>query len=586
MASVSITNRVHTSVEVKIEDLQYDYTDYDKFVYDFYNNSVLITSITSNSSWVRFSNDKYLGNNYFSPNTSYTVTVTAYWSGTGYTVGTAAFITESISPPSGAISPSIYPTIKNQLNYDTCVACCLTSMMELFHSKKMGYTSSYENYSVSYFYGCDGRNSEGMGFLDALEHAMSDGSPRWELVESSFHSSSQVTKSEANDLYTNANEFATENAKRQCIDGFENIDFYDCDAVASAIQDNGCFIFTFHIPNNMRSIPSSGIVPQPSGGWSGSNHSMLLIGLTKINNKAHWIGINSWGTSWGNNGICYIPYDWGCAVASPVFDDVDNVTTSWTIDCYAPYDNNIYTTHPNPPVIKSVKISSDKSKATLTLQKPSPTATIFVYARPSLYYIDWYPKGPNGSNDYGVPSLVRDDPSEGTVEISLNSSNSSFEFSAFAMRDWMLSERSEVVQASSGTDVTLWTWTDRNYSDGATKAQTTQFYSVLHGNSDPTNGFSYKVWNDIVRKTEEVVEANGMTWSNKYGLGPEKCKATANEAVSAKKYNEVRFNIGSIKSTKEEGKPSTVVEAGDNIYGYHFQRLTDVLNLIIQGELD
>ena len=48
MASVSITNRVHTSVEVKIEDLQYDYTDYDKFVYDFYNNSVLITSITSN----------------------------------------------------------------------------------------------------------------------------------------------------------------------------------------------------------------------------------------------------------------------------------------------------------------------------------------------------------------------------------------------------------------------------------------------------------------------------------------------------------------------------------------------------------
>lgn len=585
MASVSITNRVHTSVEVKIEDLQYDYTDYDKFVYDFYNNSVLITSITSNSSWVRFVNDDYLGNNYFSPNTSYTVTATAYWDGTGYKVGTVAFITESISPPSGTISPSIYTTIKNQLDYETCTACCLTSMMELFHSKKMGYTSSYENYSASYFYGCDGKKSEGMVVLDALEHAVSDGSPRWELVESSFYSSPQVTKSQAKDLYSNANTFAVENAKKQCIDGFDNIDFYDCDAVASAIQENGCFVFSFHIPNNMYSIPSSGVVPQPSGGWSGNNHSLLLIGLTKINNKAHWIGINSWGTSWGNNGLCYIPYDWGCAVASPVFDDVDNATTSWTIDCYAPYDNNIYTTHPNPPVITSAKISSDKTKATLTLRKPSSTATIFVYARP-LYSINWYPKGPNGSVDYGVPSLDNDDPSEGTVEITLTSSDTDFEFCAFAMKDWMLSQRSEIVQSASSLDVALWTWTNRNYSDGATKAQTTQFYNVLHGNSDPANGFSYKVWNDIVRKAEEVIEAKGRTWWKNNGLGPAKCKASANEAVSAKKYNEVRFNIGSIKSTKEEGKPSTVVEAGDTIYGYHFQRLTDVMNLIIQGESD
>ena len=41
-------------------------------------------------------------------------------------------------------------------------------------------------------------------------------------------------------------------------------------------------------------------------GASLGNHAMTIVGWT----ETHWIVLNSWGTKWGKNGICYIPFEW------------------------------------------------------------------------------------------------------------------------------------------------------------------------------------------------------------------------------------------------------------------------------------
>ena len=184
--------------------------------------------------------------------------------------------------------------------------------MEIFKAKKMGAGGSYENYSVSYIFGSDGKSYDFMLNEDAVLLCESYGSPRWELVTTAFPDSK--SKSASRTLFNNACQLAKNNAVKQAFTGHQNIDFYDCASVSAAIRNYGYFMFNFRVPNNFYSVPGSGVVPQPSGGYAGVNHSIALIGLTTINGKAHWIAQNGWGVSWGKNGLCYIPYDWGCGV--------------------------------------------------------------------------------------------------------------------------------------------------------------------------------------------------------------------------------------------------------------------------------
>lgn len=586
MATVSIdSNPTYDHVVVRVRNLQYDVGDYDNFVVQIRSAGTgnLIFTYTAQAKHSTADDDyqddasfQFINRAWFSPGNSYTVSVTAYYNGTGYPIGDAVpFTIPSISPPTGTIDPVFYPQIKNQGDYNTCVADCVTTMMEMFHSMKMNIVTTYEHYSVPYFYGSDEITDEWMLFEKAMQNATHIGCPRWELVDNIFPD--HTLKEEAVSRYRNACALANENAKKQRISGYTVVQFYDCEAVADAIRNNGCYVFTFKLPENYRSIysfPSSGVCPQPDY-WSGLGHAILLIGLTKIDGKAHWIGVNSYGTEWGDGGLCYIPYDWGCGVESPESSGNTDRAVGWVYDCYAPYDNSVPTNHPDQPKIKSVKYSEDRSNATVTVETANENDYYLLYARNlKSGYEHWYPKSTDGGNTFGIAYQT----SDGPITIPLDSSTGNYEFSVFAMRDYMMSLRSFYQP-----DIEPWTWEGANYNDdvAASAEDTKQFYKVLHGNADPYDGFSCKVWNDIVRKATQVVRAKGNTWYPLSELGSDKCKASKGEAVSAKKYNEVRFNIGSIKTTNEDGKPSTEVSNGDTIYGYHFERLTDVMNEII-----
>ena len=85
----------------------------------------------------------------------------------------------------------------------------------------------------------------------------------------------------------------------------------------SLIHLRGClavgqpFAFGFAVYKTFKSrlVKRTGVVSLPSrtdtrlGG-----HAMLAVGY--LNDSRHFIARNSWGKSWGDNGYCYIPYDY------------------------------------------------------------------------------------------------------------------------------------------------------------------------------------------------------------------------------------------------------------------------------------
>lgn len=346
MASVSVVDQErHYFFEVWVDDLENPANQYDKFVFRVCQNGICIIRATmagnkfgdSHIAGLYFDNSSYLGYNWLSPGCTYQVYVDCYWEGVCYTVGPDTFTTPSISFTSSVtnITPSVYVPVRNQGEYNTCVADSLACAMEIFREKNMGV--EYERFSTAYIFGgegyLNGNDSEyGMNFSDAIDFCGSYGSPRYEIFSGLMPDS--MTKSEAISLYKELKDtkFITDNAKKQRFYNADNVDFYDYKTIISYLQVDGCFMFNFRVPWNFYDVGTDGIVPQPDE-YSDTNHSMVLIGLTKKNNKMYWIAQNSWGEDWGNNGRCYVPFNWGCGVQAPVTNSKE--PTSWTMDCYA-----------------------------------------------------------------------------------------------------------------------------------------------------------------------------------------------------------------------------------------------------------
>ena len=129
--------------------------------------------------------------------------------------------------------------------------------------------------------------------------------------------------------------------------------------------------------------------------------------------------------------------------------------------------------------------------------------------------------------------------------------------------------------AAAAPEVDYWSWTASN--GAATAAQTRNAYSILQGDL-PADNFSHNVWNDLVNKAAEVRTARGYSWdtvSGKY-YSVANCKVSAGNVLTAKVYNSVRYNLGSIIAVGFAD-----VSPGDELTGYHIARLAEVINLII-----
>ena len=67
-------------------------------------------------------------------------------------------------------------------------------------------------------------------------------------------------------------------------------------------------LVTIDIYDSFCNTGSNGIVSAPSGNNLGG-HAMLIFGYCKINGIEYFKILNSWGTSWSNNGMCYMNFN-------------------------------------------------------------------------------------------------------------------------------------------------------------------------------------------------------------------------------------------------------------------------------------
>jgi C1A family cysteine protease len=82
-------------------------------------------------------------------------------------------------------------------------------------------------------------------------------------------------------------------------------------SLQAALQTyNAPIIFGFYVYSSFmtNSVANTGIVPLPniSSETLQGGHCMNIIGFD--DSKQWFVCANSWGASWGNNGLCYLPY--------------------------------------------------------------------------------------------------------------------------------------------------------------------------------------------------------------------------------------------------------------------------------------
>ncbi|HEY9655280.1 MAG TPA: C1 family peptidase [Crinalium sp.] len=101
--------------------------------------------------------------------------------------------------------------------------------------------------------------------------------------------------------YTEATNFLIEDAYRVDI---------DLDAMRQCLADGYPFTFGLHLFSSFQKAGSKGLVPmpEPETEQHDGGHAMLCVGYSDSDKV--FIVRNSWGEGWGDNGYCYIPYDY------------------------------------------------------------------------------------------------------------------------------------------------------------------------------------------------------------------------------------------------------------------------------------
>lgn len=123
------------------------------------------------------------------------------------------------------------------------------------------------------------------------------------------------------------------------------------------------------------------------------------------------------------------------------------------------------------------------------------------------------------------------------------------------------------------TSVEPWSWYTSNGS--ASNSQTWAANEATISLTSVKN-FSYLVWNDMVDKVKEILDATGNTWDTYYDTMANTKMTSSDKTLTAKRFNSLRYNIGSHYSTGIEE-----VEKGNVVYGWYFQRLVGRMNLWI-----
>lgn len=115
-----------------------------------------------------------------------------------------------------------------------------------------------------------------------------------------------------------------------------------------------------------------------------------------------------------------------------------------------------------------------------------------------------------------------------------------------------------------------WSWTSSN--GNATSSQTSSAYNSVRNNGS-LGDFSYLVWNDMVDKVKEVLDAKGLSWNSNFASYASTKMSYNDKVLTAERFNSLRYNIGLHYSTG-----IGTVSKGDIVYGWYFTTLANCIN--------
>lgn len=211
--------------------------------------------------------------------------------------------------------------VKNQNTKQTCVSYALSTMKEI---QDYYDTNTKNNYSTSYIYLLrqdEQTTGEGM-FIDlALDNMRKIGIVPYEMMPDNlnYDEGKSIRKKQCN------NEELLSEGKKHCISSYAKINTTD-EIKHSLYMNHSPVPIGVYIYESFMSVGADGIVKNVSidtekyyGG-----HCMLIVGWTRIGHKNYWVVQNSWGTEWGDNGYCYIPFGYNALAEAYAVIDVED----------------------------------------------------------------------------------------------------------------------------------------------------------------------------------------------------------------------------------------------------------------------
>lgn len=138
--------------------------------------------------------------------------------------------------------------------------------------------------------------------------------------------------------------------------------------------------------------------------------------------------------------------------------------------------------------------------------------------------------------------------------------------------DWI---GTQYFTTDEGVSVQPWSWSTSNGS--ATASQTIAAYSAAASRGS-TENFSYRVWNDLVDKALECIDAEGGAWNSRYATYAATRMSASDKILTAVRFNSLRYNIDLGCSTG-----IGTVYRGGTVYGAYFITLAECINARISG---
>lgn len=225
-------------------------------------------------------------------------------------------------PTSVDLRPNFGP-IRNQGAFGTCVAFATAALREYYESKYGNAGSNPTQLSPLYIY-YPNYPDEGMYVGDGLDNIKNRGvCPETERpyhnhrdYESQFYEPLTTDQQNAAAGWDIANRVSISSSGSTLIDD-----------IKTRIAAGDPVILSIYIYSNFDNPGPGGVIgPVPQGESSRGGHAVVAVGYDDVN---QWFIVrNSWGTSWGDNGYGYIPYNVYLSMrhSNPCYADITGYT--------------------------------------------------------------------------------------------------------------------------------------------------------------------------------------------------------------------------------------------------------------------